>query len=192
MMRKVVIILSLLVHITSAMRMIYHVYCSRLENEYSLGLEEKISILPLTFWLVKIILAGYWMMIVDELRVYNRELHRRERNSITERLSPKRWLVRSDCCARLPTCKSCGWGSSTASQWHKLFNVSLFENFFHWLLSFPFSHQFNDFPYYPPAQWLLLLATNSSSFPPPIQRLRETPSIRPTLKTQQKRVAEVY
>lgn len=40
---------SLLVHIKSAMTMIYQGYCSRLENEYSLGLEENINILPLTF-----------------------------------------------------------------------------------------------------------------------------------------------
>ena len=49
-----------------------------------------------------------------------------------------------------------------------------FREFFHWSRSFPFSHQFNDFPYSPPAQRLLLLTTNSSSSPPPIQRLQET------------------
>lgn len=84
---------SLLVHITSAMRMIYRGYYSRLGNESSLGLEENISILLLTFWLVKITLAGYYMMIVDELWVYKRELLRRERNSTTEGLSSKRFLV---------------------------------------------------------------------------------------------------
>lgn len=119
-------------------------YWSRFQKRHTSGLEEKISILLLTFWEVMIMLAG-WSI---------KEAHGPERNSTTKRVSSIDELEEVIAALGYLLGSRVDGGASTASQWHKLFLVSLFKCFFSLIIVFPFQ---------PPIQRLPLLATNEGS-----------------------------